>query len=75
MKMFTLLHTSARSLSLLCLSSSGCFDVGSGPYGWGVMEDIKERFILPRKSSIPVTICRETDTGMIDCGSWGKRDE
>lgn len=42
MKMFTLLHT-----SLSCVfPSSGCFDVGCGPYGRGVMEDIKERFIL-----------------------------
>lgn len=48
------------SLSLLFLSSSGCFEVCCGPYGWGVMEDIKERFISPCKPLISVTIGKKT---------------
>lgn len=62
-------HVYPLSLSLLFLFSLGCFDV--------VVESwkIKERFILPCKSSIPVTIGRETGTSMTVFGSvFGKVD-
>lgn len=53
-------HIYPLSLSFLFLSSSGCSAVSCGPYGWGVMEDIKERFISPCKPSISVTIGKKT---------------